>query len=499
MNVGFQLMRTPTDLARMALLSDAGVNLKTFPYDAIKIAGAWASSIKSTFLKDPKWQEALRTGALFSGAQRNINPEHFVTTQFLDAPWKRIANRIIDTPADLNAAVEDTIKLTAYQRLRAQGESVKAATYETKRYGGSPDYSRKGNLSPVANLVTMFFNADMQHISQAFEKVGKNPERMVPILGAITAAQMALAQYNWSKKDDKGEPLMRRVPYSVREKDWVFLTEGVNAAGVPNMFRLRKPDFVGIFVNPIDNVVERVAGKEERSGAQIALDGLSHLVPGAQMQIDPKNPVSSTARGLAAGLNPGIRVPIEQVANKQFGINAPIVNKPQLAPEAQVGKNTSPLAKAVGSKLGISPQRVDHVLRGLTGNVSDEVQNALTGHFGKLTSRFVAGNFNQADKNTTDQFYAGINKAIEAKTTYEHFMQTDPTQARQYMLDHQGDVLNGHLTDGMQKRISDFSQMEQMLQERAKTDPKAQEAIANIHEAKMTLMKSYAHLLNQNQ
>lgn len=499
LNVGFSLMRIPTDFTRMAVLSKAGVNLKTFPYDAIKIAGAWASSIKSTYLKDPKWQEGLRSGAFFSGAQRNINPEHFLTSKVLNAPWKSIPTRILDSAADLNAAIEDSIKLTAFKRLREQGETVKAATYETKRYGGSPDYSRHGNLSPVANLATMFFNADMQHITQAFEKVGKNPQRMIPILGAMTAMQMMLSQHNWSQKDDNGQPLMRRVPITDREKYWIFLTEGTNDAGVPNMWKIRKPDFVSIFVNPIDNVLERVANREERSGSQIALDGLSHLIPAGNFHIDAQHPVSSAVTSAAAGLNPALRVPAEEFANKSFGTGAPIVSSAnsKLDPEAQVGKNTSPVAKAVGSATGLSPQRVDHIMRGFTGSVSDEVQNIAQGKFGKLTQRFGAGNFNQQDADTQQAFYDGVQRVQTSKATFDHYIKTNPQMAGQYAQNHREQIALAGASQRMQERLSSLNQAEQRLQMAAEDNPKAAETLKSVHGARMQLMKAFADVLNR--
>jgi hypothetical protein len=320
---------------------------------------------------------------------------------------------------------------------------------------------------------------------------------MVPILGAITAAQLALAQHNWSQKDDNGQPLMRRVPYTDREKYWIFLTEGTNDAGIPNMWKIRKVDFVSIFVNPIDNVIERVAGKEDRSGTQIALDGLAHLIPSGNAHIDAQHPIASAVQSAASGLNPAIRVPAEEFANKQFGTGAPIVSNEKLDPEAQVGKNTSPVAKAVGRATGIAPQRVDHVMRGFTGSVSDEVQNAAQGKFAKLTQRFGAGNFNQEDANTQKDFYDGLQKAQTAKATFSHYMKTDPQQAAQYMQENRNRIAMAGASQNMNEKLAKLKEVEDRFASVADTNQKAADAIKTVHSARMRLMRQFADVLNR--
>lgn len=519
LNLGFSTMRVATDLSRLAVLSEAGVKLSTFPKDLASISKLWVKNLVETARRGPEWQEAIRQGYTFSGAQRNITPEAFLPAQKLGYTGRINPVRILNGIADVNAAIEDSIKMTAYKRLKLQGYSDKAASYETKRYGGAPDYSRKGDLSPVANLALMFFNADIQHITQAFSRVAENPKRMIPILAASTAAVMMLAQHNWAQKDENGQPLMRRVPYEIRDRDFVFLTgetkQTNTGATVPVMWRMRKPDFSSLFINPVENLMNKIMGREDRTGTQLAIDALQHATPFTGAPIQPNAPISSGAKAIVASANPLIRTPIEELLNQRmYGNGGPIVTKPNVEPQYQFGPSTSPVAIAAGRATGISPQRIEHIAQSLTGGASNVAFSALSPLFpkpgttnmipgspearrqtpgvGPIEGRFRETAVDQQEQNLTTKFYNNINAATVHYNTFESLLKSDPTSAFAYQKQNPDAVWKGRMASLMAKRIAEIDQIQRMTESNKSIDEKTREqTLKNIHDTKMRILDSF--------
>lgn len=519
LNLGFSTMRVATDLSRLAVLSEAGVKLSTFPKDLASIGKLWMQSLHETITRSSAWEEAIRQGYTFSGAQRNITPEAFLPAQKLGYTGRINPVRILNGIADINAAIEDSIKMTAYKRLKLQGYSDKAAIYETKRFGGAPDYSRKGDLSPVANLALMFFNADIQHITQAFSRVAENPKRMIPILAASTAAVMMLAQHNWSQKDENGQPLMRRVPYEIRDRDFVFLTgetkQTNTGATVPVMWRMRKPDFASLFINPVENLMNKIMGREDRTGTQLAIDALQHATPFTGAPIQPNAPISSGAKAVIASANPLIRTPIEELLNQRmYGSGGPIVTKPNVEPQYQFGPSTSPVAIAAGRATGISPQRIEHIAQSLTGGASNVAFSALSPLFpkpgttnmipgspearrqtpgvGPIEGRFRETAVDQQEQNLTTKFYNNINAATVHYNTFESLLKSDPTSAFAYQKQNPDAVWKGRMASLMAKRIAEIDQIQRMTESNKSIDEKTREqTLKNIHDTKMRILDSF--------
>lgn len=519
LNLGFSTMRIATDLARLAVLSEGGVKLSTFPKDLASISKLWMQSLHETITRSSAWEEAIRQGYTFSGAQRNITPEAFLPAQKLGYTGRINPVRILNGIADINAAIEDSIKMTAYKRLKLQGYSDKAAIYETKRFGGAPDYSRKGDLSPVANLALMFFNADIQHITQAFSRVAENPKRMIPILAASTAAVMMLAQHNWAQKDENGQPLMRRVPYEIRDRDFVFLTgetkQTNTGATVPVMWRMRKPDFASLFINPVENLMNKIMGREDRTGTQLAIDALQHATPFTGAPIQPNAPISSGAKAIVASANPLIRTPIEELLNQRmYGSGGPIVTKPNVEPQYQFGPSTSPVAIAAGRATGISPQRIEHIAQSLTGGASNVAFSALSPLFpkpgttnmipgspearrqtpgvGPIEGRFRETAVDQQEQNLTTKFYNNINAATVHYNTFESLLKSDPTSAFAYQKQNPDAVWKGRMASLMAKRIAEIDQIQRMTESNKSIDEKTREqTLKNIHDTKMRILDSF--------
>lgn len=491
LNFAFSTMRLPVDLARAATISKMGVDVNPeAPMQVAKMSYAWSKNFKSSLLKDKTWAEALRAGALQSGLEYVINPERFVKLTALDPKFKQVALRILHAPADFNAAVSDATKMVSYQRGLTQGMSPTEVSYETARYGGAPDYSRTGELGPVGNVITTFFNAHIQHITQDLGRVIQEPKLVVPRLAAITVMTMLAAQLNWSQKDDKGEPLMRRVPYTDRENNIVILTGGLDKNGIPNMVRIRKNSFQQILINPIENAIAKVAWGEDRTGQQLALDELSHLLPASGVRMEQGRVPETLARGAAASINPALRVPVEEYANQQFATGAPIVSNTKLKgkdTQYQIGPNTSPAAIEIGKLTGWSPQRLDYAARQATGGLTNEVQQP-----SNLLGRFGNAKMNQEDKNATDQFYANVNRVQSHAAALHQLMQVDQPRAVQYIKDNINDLRWNKTITKMEDKLGKLnSTQKEIAADKTMTDDQKQKAIQSLHEVKMQMLQAF--------
>jgi hypothetical protein len=516
----------------MALMSEAGLkSLKDFPKDVKDIPIQWIQSLKESVMKDPAWREYVRSGAAFSVFQRNITPEFFLNPQALGYTGKISRSLVLDSVKSFNAMVEDSTKLTTYKRMREAGYGETAAAYETSRYGGGPDFSRMGSATPALNLAFMFFNAHLQYVSRIAERVGEHPARMAAVLAGLTAMTMTLAQWNYQQKDSKGEDLLRKVPINDRENYTVILTGDTytshTGAEVPTYYKIAKPSLLKILVNPIENFVNKIVGRETRSGEQLGLDAINSIVPG-QAQLREESLAKSAAQTVAASMNPLFRVPLEEGMNWQMvGGGRPIVPQREtgLAPEYQVSPSTPNvyrqmayggsrgalaggaiggtlglliggpkgffLAGAAGSaigSMGISPRRIEHMASGFTAGVGQtaagltdiiarppplnkpfpfqgqEATRQIPG-VGTLASRFIGSPVDQTERNAENKFYTTVQNAQIQVQTLDMLMKQKPGEAVGYVQAHKAEIITGKLGQSMLNRLGQVNSLQRTIQD----------------------------------
>jgi hypothetical protein len=93
---------------------------------------------------------------------------------------------------------------------------------------------------------------------------------------------------------------------------------------------------------------------------------------------------SEWAKNFLAMANPlalpqALREPAEQLANKDFFTERPIVpqGEERMAPEEQVGPFTTRLAQFLGEQFSMSPRRIDHAIKGTLGPIAADVVDAV--------------------------------------------------------------------------------------------------------------------------
>jgi len=562
-NIGWSLGNAIRHIGDMALMSEAGLkSLKDFPKDVTRIPVEWVKSLAETYKKDPAWREYVRSGAAFSVWQRNITPEFFLDPQTLGYTGKIARFFTIDTIKNLNAGIEDGIKLTTFKRLREAGYTETAAAWETSRYGGGPDFSRMGTLSPSANLAFMFFNAHLQYVNRILERVAEHPARMGVVLGALTAMTMTIAEWNHQHKDSNGEDLLRKVPINDRENSTVILTGDTytshTGAEVPTYYKISKPSLLKILVNPIENFVNKLAGRETRSGTQLGLDAINSIVPG-QGQLKAETPLKSIGQTVIGSMNPLARVPLEEAMNWQtMGGGRPIIPRREegLAPEYQVSPTTPNVYRqmayggsrgaiagaAIGGSLGLliggpkasfvtgvagsiigsmglSPRRIEHSAVGLTAGYGQQIGSAsdflskppsmekpfpfqgqeVTRQIpivGPTLGRFVGSPVDQTERDAEDKFYTVVEKAKIPLQTLDMLKQSHPEQVGGYLEAHKNEIITGKIGVSMLDRLGKINTLQRMIQDSNAMEPDFKiTSLKNLHNLKMQMLNAYNGIL----
>ena len=559
-NLAWSLPNALRHFGDMALMSDAGLkDIKTLPRDAAGLLRDWTKSVYSSITHDPTWQEYMRSGAAYSTLQRMISPEDKLSLDALGFKQKVAHGRLIDVVQDFNASVEDATKMTTFRRLREAGLTEKAAAWETRRYGGGPDFAKQGNLTPAINLASMFFNAHLQYVTRVFAKAAENPGRIAVALGAITGMAMTLNEHNYQQKDDKGNLLMRKVPYTDRENNFVVLTgdtyQSSSGATLPVYYKIPKPSFVKFLYNPIENMLNKVAGHEERSGTQLGLQALGNLSPG-QMDLQEGEIGKSAVRGAVSSLNPVIRTPLEEAMNyKTTGFGAPIVPGRELNidPRFQYGPGTSETAKRIGQggvpgalaggaegatigyllagpkgsaigggigamsgTFGISPRRAEHIIdtttagvgRMATGFVDPFLGGVKQTHMegpeklsqtpiaGPVLGRFVSTSIDQQEEGMTNEFYRNAQLAQQPLATMQFLQKNHPDQVPAYVQTHTNELWKGQVATQMQGRLAQILNAQKTVEQNTfMSDKDRADALKNLHEVKMKVLDVFTKVM----
>lgn len=555
-NVAWSLPNALRHFGDMALMSDAGLkDMKTLPKDAAGLLRDWGRSVVSTLKEDPVWQEYMRSGAASGVLQRMITPEEHLNLDALGFKQKLAKGRIIQLEADFNKSVEDMTKLTTFRRLREAGLTETAAAWETRRYGGGPDFAKQGNMTRSVGLLSMFFNAHLQYVSRAFTRAKEQPGRIAVALGAITALAMTLNQHNFEQKDEKGNSLMRKVSFADRENNFVILMGGTyqspSGATLPNKVMIPKPSFLKFLYNPIENMLNKIAGNEDRTGTQLGLRAVSNLLPG-QFDIQQEALAKSAGAGLVSSLNPIVRVPIEEATNYTMASGGrPIVPARETGIESQFqyGPTTSPVFKEMGKSglpgavagagvgaslgyliagtkgaaiggglggvvgsIGVSPRRMEHITYGTTSGVGQVATGFVDPFFGgvqqtrmegpdklgqtpiagPIMHRFLGSSMDQEEQTLSEQFYNYAAKAKEPMATLKFLEKNHPELVAQYISAHKQELWKGQVATTMEQRLSQVGSIQRTIeQNQGMSNEDKNRALKNLHDAKLNMLKIF--------
>ncbi len=220
------------------------------------------------------------------------------------------------------------------------------------------DFARMGAKTKALNMITAFWNANVQDTDKLIRTFKANPRKTsFRVFLAITLPSILLYYAN---RDDER---WKEIPQWQKDIFWIIITE-------KNIYRIPKPFLTGtLFGSMPERILEYMDTKDKtlfKKMAKSVMDG-------------------ATPSFLPTGLIPLI----ENITNYSFFKDRPIVSrgKEDLPPKYQTSNYTSEVAKIIGETFNISPDKVDNLLFGYTGGLGRYGTNILDYIFKKTGIR----------------------------------------------------------------------------------------------------------------
>lgn len=500
------------------------------PMDPHKIASAFRDGLVSSWTHDDKYMEAQKEGLQRNSLQGMLYPEAKVNSMQLGwkGPLGQVLKHPIQTIAQLSSLPTEAIQLGHWNRLRQAGYSPKAATYKTIHYGPLPDYAQMGKQDGIVAQATTFLRADWAHIRSdlALATADQYKGKLALTMMAIAVPAMALAVHNIQQKDANGQSLWNKVADIDKERYWVHLTGQTDKEGNPTSIKIGKPDYVQLFGNPMEDMMYKMLGQTMKTNAdtrpitQLIANTASRFILGHPnfdanafqgLRGTTAEVVGKTAGSTWQNVAPALRVPAEEAINQQeqFGRMNPIVTNPKLSPEFQGygAKNVSPTAMDIGHTLGMSPQRVEHVIRGTTGTLGRTAESLTdpllanryppTQGQSKPTSPMTGVAIDQSMINAQNKFYSTVQQVSQPYANFQMLKKQNPTAAMQYMQQNGDAIWKGQLATTLQSRLGEINQRQKEV-DGIPLNPNDREALnKNLRDVKMQLLDSFQGLLDR--
>ena len=247
---------------------------------------------------------------------------------------------------------------------------IKAALAARKT---TTDFYRKGEWGAVLNSVSPYLNAGIQGSRTLVRRLHESPGKTTAKIVALAAVPSALAtlynlndperkkiyaDLNEKEKDDNIVIITPWASFNEKTKQW----DGV--------IKIPKPQGISNLIRPMTKYIEHLHDVDPQTVGSMAKEFLS-AGTGAVLPFEP------SVQGLSNFLiPPPLKGVAENLYNKDFYFNKPIVpdyidRQPSkdLPPERQTLPNTSFVANKVGQTLGVSPLKVDHLIKSTFGGM----------------------------------------------------------------------------------------------------------------------------------
>lgn len=229
-------------------------------------------------------------------------------TSYTPEGLARAGRAIGDAIGNLNDAVENALRLSAYVTLRKRGATPDAAAAYAKDL--TVNFNRKGFEGSKLNAWLLFYNASLQGAHRT-GKLMRSPKTWA-YLGTLAAAQVIATLAAMGMEDDEGDPLWNQVPDHVKRRNLVVVLPdgGLITVPMPYGFNLF-PYLAGRIAESVANG-QRGEKRAQDAALQITADALS-----ASIESFSPVPLDDGAFGL---LPTALRIPANLQANRNdFG------------------------------------------------------------------------------------------------------------------------------------------------------------------------------------
>ncbi len=301
------------------------------------------------------------------------------------------------------------------QQALKSGKSHLEASYAARDL---MDFTAGGTFSAVRILaqVVPFFNARLQDMYKLGRGAAANPARFAVVTGAVAMASALL--YLGMKDDDD----YKKLPDWARNSYWI-----TKLPGTDHFVYIPKPFEVGALGSVVERMTELAFG-----GDDFRLGDFARNVGTILSEQLSMNPVPQIVK-------PAMEAAFNYDSFRERNIDSQ--GQERLPPGERHTASTTAGAVALGRSLGVSPQRIEHMVRGYFGwlgtqalNVADHLARPLSGlpdnprqDLTRVDNWFVLGDFlkepdGRSSKYTErfylaqreiDQVYASFSQARE--------------------------------------------------------------------------------------
>jgi hypothetical protein len=349
------------------------INKDKFVFGLDSVRGA-----VKTWNKDQSTIDLMFAGASFQGGYVHANDPEQGAQQIRRALRKKGLNesaiskymasipkgsgQFFEKYRDFSDSMENANRVSTYDASLKASKSKKQSAFEARDF---MDFGLQGNFSAMQFLtdVIPFLNARMQGLYKLYragkagegESIAKVLSKELAIKGMYVASfSLGLAMYNM--EDERYEEL----PDWDKDANWHFFNGETH-------IRIPKPFELGVLFGTIpERLFMRSVGKQNNNDLQ---KSLTHAVT-STLAMNPFPQI----------IKPGFEV----WANYDFFSGRPIdsFSDQFKRPQDRYSMYTTESAKLLGEAFGVSPQRLEHLVRGYAGTLGSYV----------LTSADVVGN-----------------------------------------------------------------------------------------------------------
>ncbi len=443
--------------------------------DAFKFGTDSIKGLKKAFKEDEAYRDLIFSGAAFQGGYiHGADPEAAaqqtrralrkkgLTNNEIDNYLESVINsgaELLEKYREISDKVENANRLSAYEAAVAAGKSKRQAAYEAKDL---MDYSLKGNFKLIGTMIDMlpFFNARLQGMSKLVRaaKAG-DKDRVLKVLSAnlamkgIKVAGLSLALAALNDEDERYQEL----PDWDKDANWHFFIGD-------DHWRIPKPFELGIIFGTIP-------------------ERLLHFTTGAQTGKELRKSIThSVFNTLALNPIPQFALPVTEVlVNKSFFKDSPIegISDKNKQAEDRYSPYTSDTVKALSQALGMSPKKIEHLIRGYTGTIggyvlglSDIVARQIMGVESADTpiSRYpiiksvYQGSGPKSNTKFVSDFYDAMDAANQAYGSYKQAMELGDTKRQKELINEEGDKLRARVNlSRIQRKITKLNKMQKTI------------------------------------
>lgn len=233
-------------------------------------------------------------------------------------------------------------RMGEFKRAKKKGKSTQQAAFDAREV--SLDFQRKGAKIKQLNMITAFLNANIQGLDK-FVRTFKEQPSTTFVKSVLGITLPSLLLYLLNRDDERYKALPNW------EKDLFW---HIPLGDDPNdpIIKLPKPFEVGVLFGSIPERALQFAETKDPEGL--------------------KKTTTSFLNGITPPLMPtAIKPVIENVTNYSFffGNNLESKTLQRLVPEERYYRTTSETAKKLGLTFGVSPIKIENLIRGYSGGV----------------------------------------------------------------------------------------------------------------------------------